>query len=116
MSNFVWEPPTRLRVGEPLGRPRTARDLLSALGVESEPVEDQRKQVTKWVKDNHPDDLMRTSLRRTGLAYGFNVDRAEPSKLTVDDGTETVFELSGWATEPIYDFPKPFVELSVRTL
>jgi hypothetical protein len=48
-------------------RPATASDLLDLLGVADAPLEEQRRAVGEWLRENAPLPLLLASLRKHGL-------------------------------------------------
>lgn len=107
MSRFVWEPPTRLVLGEGPAPPRTARDLLADLGVKDASAEAQREAVYGWLlTPAGADDLMYTSLRRKGLpASPVDAVESKAEALSVVPGTATVVGVGAWA-QSAFVFPK----------
>jgi|SRR5579859_2858396 len=105
MSRFLWEPPTKLLLGDVKPHPRTALDLLSDLGVKSAPAAQQREAIFGWLAQNPPDDLMRVSLTKKGLPVS-PLSVAEPSRdrARLMPGTVTIFTRTLWHSNVI--FPK----------
>src|SRR5438874_9020619 len=97
MSRFLWEPPTKLELGESRSRPRTAPDLLRDLNVEAAPASAQREAVNGWLVNHPADDLMRISLRRKGLPVA-PLDVPGPGRrhVHVMGGTATIVSEAPW--------------------